>query len=273
MNRPASVAITGASGGIGRALALAYARPGTTLALSGRDGERLEAVAAACRDRGATVTTCRFDVTDPQACRRWIETADAARPLDLVIANAGVSGGLGPDGAAEPVEVAQRILAINVGGVFNVVNPAIDRMLPRHAGSIALIGSLAGLKGLPSSPAYSASKAAIHSWGDALRGWLAPQGIHVTIIAPGYVDSPMSARVRGPRPFCIDADRAAAIIHRAIDRRRAMVAFPWPLALGLRLLGCLPAGLADRLLRPFLFTVDPDPRLTSPPPQTPDQQA
>jgi short-subunit dehydrogenase len=253
----ASVAISGASGGIGAALAEACAAPGVTLALSGRDGPRLDGVAERCRARGAEVHVTRFDITDQEAARRWIAEADARRPLDLVIANAGVSSSLGPDGEPEPFEVVRQVFAVNTGGAVNVVAPAVEHMLARRRGRIAMISSLAALRGLPACPSYSASKAAVRVYGQALRGWLQPRGIGVTVICPGYVQSPMSDRVEGAKPFLIPADKAARIILDGIRKGRAEVIFPRILAVGIGLLSFLPERLGQIFLKLFHFSVRP----------------
>ncbi|HLO77764.1 MAG TPA: SDR family NAD(P)-dependent oxidoreductase, partial [Magnetospirillum sp.] len=161
------------------------------------------------------------------------------------------------DGAAEPAAQIRHVFAVNTGGVVNVVAPAVECMLPRGAGRIAMLGSLAGLRGLPSCPSYSASKAAVHVWGQALRGWLAPKGISVTVICPGYVKSPMSDRVVGTKPFMIPADKAARMMLDGIAKGRATVVFPRLLALGIRLLAFLPEPLALFSLRFFRLTVRP----------------
>ena len=127
---PRSILITGASSGLGEALARAYAGPGVTLALSGRDGRRLEAVAEACRALAAEVTAEVVDVTERDAMGRWIEAADDARPLDLVIANAGISAGTG--GTDDPEAQARAIFAVNLTGVLNTVHPVVARMRARR---------------------------------------------------------------------------------------------------------------------------------------------
>lgn len=253
-----SVAITGASGGIGAALADACAAPGVTLALAGRDRLRLDRVAAGCRAKGATVAISCFDITDAAAAWAWVEDADRAHPLDLLIANAGVSSSLGPGGEPEPADAILRVFAVNTGGVLNVVSPAVERMLTRGRGRIALIGSLAGLRGMPSCPSYSASKAAVHAYGEALRGWLGPRGISVTVVCPGYVETPMSIRVAGPKPMMIPADRAARIILAAVRRGKGSVIFPAVLGVGIRMLSLLPEPLAALFLKQFHFTVHPE---------------
>ena len=168
---PGAVLITGASSGIGEALARDYAGPGRFLALSGRDAERLETVAKTCRKFGSQVNAETVDVAERDAMARWIESVDALNPLDLVIANAGTSAGTGGQGESE--SQARDIFAVNLAGVLNTVWPAITAMRGRGRGQIAIVSSIAGFRGMPGTPAYSASKAAVKAYGEALRGWLA----------------------------------------------------------------------------------------------------
>ena len=244
MRSPRSILITGASSGIGEALARAYAGPGAVLSLSGRNAERLEAVAAACRRAGAEVDAVTLDVTDAAATVRWVEARDDARPLDLVIANAGVAGA-----GSSGLETTRRILATNVDGVVNTVSPALARMRRRRSGQIALVSSIAAFRGLPSAPAYSASKAAVKAWGEALRGRHARDGVAISVICPGFVTSRMTEGNRFRMPFLMTADRAAVIIRRGLERDRGRIVFPWPMHAGAWLLAALPAGLADRVTR------------------------
>lgn len=244
---PQHVLITGASSGLGAALALAYAAPGVRLALGGRDAERLETVAEGCRAAGAEVSAARVEITDAAATAAWIEAEDAARPLDLVVANAGVSAGTGGEG--ESAAQARRIFAVNGDGVVNTVLPALARMRPRRRGQIAIMSSLAAFRGFPGAPAYCASKAMVRVWGEALRGELAAEGIGVTVICPGYVDTPMTRVNRFPMPLLMSAERAAAICRRGLARNRARIAFPFPTYFAAWLLGVLPPGLTDPLLR------------------------
>lgn len=243
-----SILITGASSGLGEALALDYAAPGMTLALSGRNGDRLEQVAAACRAKGAVVDAQVVDVTDRDAMTRWIEQAEARAPLDLVIANAGVSGGTFGKNIGTDAQT-RAIFAVNLDGVLNTVLPALEPMRQRRAGQIALMSSLAGLRGFPSAPAYCASKAAVRVWGEGLRGRLAQDGIGVTVICPGFVKSRITARNRFPMPFLMEADAAARLMRRAIAANRPRCSYPWILALVMALFASLPPILTDWLTR------------------------
>jgi short-subunit dehydrogenase len=245
--RPQHVLITGASSGIGEALALYYAAPGTALALTGRDRERLAVAADACRTRGAVVENAAIDVTDREALRAWIERVDEARAVELVIANAGVSTGRGALGEDEAA--IRRVLATNIEGVLNTVLPLLPRMIGRRRGQIALMSSLAAFRGLPTGPSYSASKAAVKALGEAWRLKLAPDGIRVSVICPGFVTTRMTARNNFRMPFLLSAEQAATIIARGLARDRGRIAFPLPMAALAWLAGALPWRLSDAFLR------------------------
>ena len=254
---PRSILITGASSGIGAALARAYATPRTQLALCGRDAARLAAVANLCRERGAEVIEACLDVTEAAAVAAWIADADRAAPLELVIANAGVQGGLWRDGAGETLDELHRVMDVNFGGVSNTLHPVLPAMRRRRRGQIALIASLAALRGLPYSPGYCASKAAVRIYGEALRSWLAPEGIVVSVVLPGFVETRLSQTVSGPKPLMLLPERAANIIRRGLARGRRQIAFPYPLYLGMQLMRALPAGLVDPILRRVAVDIGP----------------
>ncbi|HEV2186196.1 MAG TPA: SDR family NAD(P)-dependent oxidoreductase [Stellaceae bacterium] len=257
MKSPASILISGASNGIGAALAETYAAPGKQLALGGRDVARLSGVAERCRQRGAVVVETIVDVTDAAAVADWVEGADRTAPLDLVIANAGIQGGSFRGGAGETLDEAERVMRVNFDGACNTVYPALGAMRPRRRGQIALVASLAGLRGFPYSPGYCASKAALKAYGEALRSWLGPEGIEIAVVLPGFVDTRMAKAVIGPKPLMMSADRAARIIQRGLARGRRQIAFPFPLYVGMQLLRALPAALADRLLRVVEVDISP----------------
>lgn len=246
MQQPRAILITGASSGIGEALAHAYAGPGIFLALAGRDAARLAAVAAVCREHGARVVTSTTDVTDRAGIAAWIETIDGETPLDLVIANAGISAGTG--GAGESADQARRILATNIDGVLNTVLPVVPRMTARGRGQIALMSSLASFRGFPGAPAYCASKAMVRIWGEALRPELAHHGVRLSVICPGFVVSRMTSVNTFPMPLLMPADRAAAIIKRGLARNKARIAFPWRMYALTRLLAALPSFVIEPLL-------------------------
>ena len=249
-----SVLITGASSGLGRALAEACAAPGVTLHLSGRDAARLGEAASACRARGATVAETVLDVTDAAATEAHIRGAGR---LDLVIANAGISGGTG--GATEPASQTQRIFATNVTGVLNTALPAIEVMADQAPGAdglrgrVAVVASIAAFVAAPGAPAYCASKAAVQRWAEALDATERRRGIRLHSICPGYVRTPMTARNQFPMPFLMDADEAARRSLEGIAKGRVRVAYPLPLYLIARLVGGLPPGW-----RAALFSRLPD---------------
>lgn len=243
MHDPRSILITGASSGIGEALARLYAAPDRHLALTGRNLERLAEVTAACRALGATVTEGIVDAADRHASARFVAKADAVVPLDLVIANAGVSGGTYRGG--ETPEQTREILMVNVDGVLNTVLPAIPLLQARRRGQIALMSSLASFRGFPGAPAYCASKAAVRVWGEALRNDLRPHGIGVTVICPGFVTSRMTAKNRFRMPLLMPAERAASIIRRGLAADRARIAFPFRMYFGAWLMGILSPTLTD----------------------------
>ena len=254
-----TVVITGASSGIGTALAHRYARKGATLGLIGRNRERLQIVAAECRSLGATVSIGEIDVRARAELLHWLEAFDDATPIDLLIANAGVMEGTPPGGKIEPPDAACALVQTNVLGTLNTVQPLIPRMMTRGRGQIGIVSSIAGFVPLPDSPSYCASKAAVLSYGLALRGLLHPYGIRVSVICPGYVTTPMMARESGPKPFAISPGKAADLIGRGLDHNLAVIAFPFFFALVARIGGLLPDRLRRWTMRPFRFTVsDPD---------------
>lgn len=228
-------------------MALACARPGAVLHLSGRDAARLIATAAAARARGATVYPVALDVRDAAGMAGWI--AGAGR-LDLVVANAGISAGTGGGAAAasEPAGQVRTIFAVNVDGTLNTALPALEAMAAQPLGPggvrgrIAVIASLAALVAAPGAPAYCASKAAIDAWAVASAPAARARGVVLTSVCPGYVRTPMTVRNRFPMPGLMDAERAAAIILRGVTAGRARVAFPVGMALAARVAGAMPAG-------------------------------
>ena len=243
--------ITGASSGIGAALALALARPGVSLHLSGRDASRLAAVAETCRKSGAVANLTVLDVTNADAMAEWIR---ATGHLDLVVANAGISG-RSRDGGGESFEATRAIFDVNLGGVLNTVLPAMAVMAAQPAGGdgvrgrIVAIASIAAFMAAPDSAAYCASKAAVHRWMLASAPEARQRGIVMTSVCPGFIRTAMTAGYRFPMPGLMDADRAARRILRGVAAGRVRIVFPWWMGLAARTAGLLPPSMMAAMAR------------------------
>ncbi len=247
---PRAVLITGASAGIGAALAMAYAGPGVRLHLSGRDPARLAAVAARCRTAGAKVDDRVIDVRDAVGMAAWIA---ASGPLDLVIANAGMGAG-SDDGRPEPAAQVRTLFDVNLTGALNTALPALEAMMAQAPdaqgvrGRIAVIASIAAFAPGPGAATYCASKAAVDRWTIATAHHARTHGVWMSSVCPGYIRTNMTAGNRFPMPGLMDADQAARIILRGIAAGRRRVAFPWWMAGLARLVGGLPPSWATWLL-------------------------
>lgn len=247
------ILITGASNGMGAALARRYAAQGIFLCLLARNEERLKKVAAQCKDRGATVEIFPLDIRDSARVQTTIEQIDAQQAIDLIICNAGVTSHIGDHGEPENWDAICNVIDTNLYGVMASLNPLISRMQQRKSGQIALVSSLAAYRGMPITPSYCASKAAVKSYGEALRGWLAEDGVKVSVICPGFVESNMSNNFPGDKPLMISANKAADIIVKGLQKNRARISFPFPLNLGMWFLSVLPSGLSDWIMRWFSY--------------------
>lgn len=243
-----SILITGATSGIGRALAREYAAPGVHLALIGRDRRRLDEVAAEARARGATVSAAALDVRARHELAKWIRAVDGETPLDLVIAGAGITTGIGLGRPREGADAVRAVIATNLIGVLNTIDPVIERMSARGRGRLAFLSTIAAVHGFPYSPAYCASKAAIHSYAEGIRAELLPHGVAVSIIVPGFVATPLNQDIVCPKPFVTKPERAAQIIRRGLDRDRPIIAFPRMLYGAAYILKVLPTAWVDRFL-------------------------
>jgi short-subunit dehydrogenase len=252
---PDTVVITGASSGIGAALARHYAGSGVCLGLLGRDPTRLARIADDCRRHGAQVETGALDIRERRRVAAWLAAFDDARGTDLLIANAGVMAGRPAGAVLEPADAGHALVATNVLGMLNTVQPLLPRMMARGAGQIAIVGSIAGFVPLPDAPSYGASKAAALSYGLALRGLLAAHGVRVSVICPGYVRTPMMAQEAGPKPGAIEPAAAARLIARGLERDKPVIAFPFLFSLMTRIGGLLPDRLRRRTQEPYRFTV------------------
>ncbi len=241
------VFLTGASSGLGEALARHYAAQGATLGVVARGADGLAALAAALAP--ASVRTYAADVRDAEAL------AEAAGdfvarfgPPDVVIANAGISRGTLTE-HAEDLPAFRLVLETNVLGIVHTFHPFVAPMRAVRAGALVGIASVAGFRGLPGAGAYCASKSAAITYLESLRVELRASGVAVLTICPGFIATPLTARNPYRMPFLMQPDDAARRIARAIDRRRAFCVVPWPMALASRLLRAMPRPLFDRALR------------------------
>ena len=242
------VLITGASSGIGQALAERYAGAGFRLALIARRADEIARWADAQgwdKDRYAVYAA---DVRDTDAIaaagRACIQTQGLP---DVVIANAGISIGMDTAVLAD-IEVMRATFETNVVGVAATFHPFVEAMRSRGTGRLVGIASVAGIRGMPGHGAYCASKAAVISYCESLRGELRGTGVRVVTIAPGYIDTPLTRRNRYPMPFLISATRFADRAYASIASGSSYRVIPWQMALVARALRVLPNGVFDRLL-------------------------
>lgn len=247
---PNNVLITGASSGLGDALARACAAPGVVLHLSGRNPARLEATALSCRQLGARVLPQVIDVRDPRAMADWI--GDAGR-LDLVIANAGIGSGTGD--ATEPAAAARDVFDTNLTGVLNTVLPALDAMAAQSPaedgwrGHVAVIASIAAFVAGPSAPAYCASKSAIQRWAEARDATERSRGIRMHAVCPGFIRTPMTEANPFPMPWIMTPDEAARRTLDGIAAGKLRIAYPRRLYALARVVGALPPEWRAVLMR------------------------
>lgn len=246
---PHCILITGATGSIGGALAAEYAAPGTTLVLQGRNRARLQEIAGQCRGKGARVLVEDFDIRDHERLLAWLHEISETQPIDLVIVNAGVNINIGTDGEGEAWDEVLALIDVNIRAALATVHGVLPGMRRRGGGQIALISSLAAWRGLPETPSYSASKAALKVYGEALRDAEMRHGIRVNVVMPGYVESKMCFDMPGPKPFLWTAGKAARTIRAGLARNRARISFPFLLSTGCFLLSVIHPTVSGRILR------------------------
>jgi short-subunit dehydrogenase len=244
------ILITGASSGLGAAMAERLSGPGVRLTLAARSREGLSATAATCSARGAVAHPVEIDVRDGEALEAALLAADAEEPFDLVIANAGLGGRASMAGAlGEDPAMARAVAAVNFQGVVNTVVPLAPRLAGRGQGQIAIVSSLAALAPLPLAATYAASKAGITAYARSLRIFLRPKGVGVTLILPGFIETPMSRDLPGPKPGLWPVERAAEAALNGIARRKATVAFPLSLRLAAFAANLAPDSVIDMALK------------------------
>jgi len=237
------ILITGASSGLGAALARAYAAPGVRLCLWGRDRERLDKVAAECRAAGAAAQIVALDLQDLHSIEPEIERCDRENPVDIAIFNAGLGGVTPKERVVEGGRRALEVASVNFTAAAIGASTIAERMVARGRGQIVLVSSVAQSIPLPMSPAYAGSKAGLRMFAESLRLRLIRHGISVTLAAPGFIDTPMSRQVAAAKPFMITPEKGAAILKRAIAQRRGDFSFPLPYALLERMFLLLPRPL------------------------------
>ncbi len=247
MNRPL-VFITGASSGIGQALAGRYQAAGWRLALVARRGDELRAWA---RSQGWDAITCAVhaaDVRDPAAAVSAGRACLAAQGVpEVVIANAGISVGM-DTAVREDLEVMRATLETNVLGMAASFQPFVDAMRARGSGRLVGVASVTGIRGLPGHGAYCASKAAVIGYCESLRGELRGSGVKVVTLVPGYVDTPLTRRNRYAMPFLLAPEVFAERAFAAIDAGASYRVIPWQMGVVAKLMRLLPNALFDRLL-------------------------
>ena len=247
MSAPALVFITGASSGIGQALALRFHRAGYRLALVARRVHEIETWAAAQQLPADSYSISSADVSDTASIVAAAQDCLVRQGLpDVVIANAGISVGVDTAVRAD-LDVIQRTFATNNIGMAATFHPFIDAMAARGSGTLVGIGSVAGIRGLPGHGAYCASKAAVISYCESLRGELRPLGVRVVTVCPGYVDTPLTQRNRYSMPFLMQPEDFAEQAYRTIRAGVSYRVIPWQMGVVAKLLRLLPNPLFDRV--------------------------
>jgi short-subunit dehydrogenase len=241
------VFITGASSGIGQALALRYAQAGWRLALVARRGDTLREWATAQGLSPERAGVFPADVAEPASIIAAAEACMAQMGLpDVVIANAGISVGM-DSAEREDLAVMQETFAVNNTGLAATFHPFLRRMRQRGSGTLVGIASVAAIRGLPGHGAYCASKAAVVAYCESLRGECRRQGVKVVTLLPGYIATPLTAKNPYPMPFLIQADDFAERAFKAISAGTSYRVIPWQMAVVVKLLRLLPNTLFDRL--------------------------
>lgn len=255
MKRPVpwtSVWITGASTGIGRDLAIKLAAGGAHVTISARSADALAALAA----KHPRIRAAPLDVTDPSATARVVDDIEASQgPLDLVILNAGVWQ---PMGASRfDAGKSAQSMAVNYLGIANALERVIPLMSARGRGHIAMTASVAGYRGLPQASAYAPSKAAVISLAETLKPDLARKGVTVSVVNPGFVETPMTEVNQFPMPFLMPSDKAADAIIAGLEKRKFDIAFPWQMAALMKFARVLPYPAFFWFARTFLMPKKP----------------
>ncbi len=241
------VFLTGASSGIGEALAVEIAKQGAIVGLLARREELLKTLAEKCEAAGGTARYFPCDVTDAEAVQK---AADALRDefgrIDILIANAGIGGNNKETRELQP-DFVKQVIDINLMGAVNSVYAVLPQMLERASGQLVAISSLAGFRGLPKSAAYSASKGGMTNLFESIRLDVQDRGVSVTIIQPGFIKTPLTSGRKNKMPFLMELADAVPMFLKAIEKKKKFAAFQWQLATFVRLGRIFPAWLYDKI--------------------------
>ena len=241
------VFLTGASSGIGEALAVEIAKQGAVVGMLARREELLKELAAKCESVGGKARVFACDVTDADGVQK---AADDLREEfggdEILIANAGIGGNTSGLDVYKPKQV-RKVIEINLMGAVNAVYAVLPQMLEQKSGQLVAISSLAGFRGLPKSAAYSASKGAMTNFFESVRLDVQSQGVSVTIIQPGFIKTPLTSGRANKMPFLMELEDAIPLFLRAIEKQKRFAAFPWQLATFVRLGRIFPAWIYDKI--------------------------
>ncbi len=239
-----NIFITGASKGIGRQLAIEYARRGNTLYLSSRNTDRLQELTAILNSAGATAYYSQCNVTSPENVKSSFKDAiDKLHLIDIVILNAGISKtSYFKD---FNIEEFKRVIDVNLYGVINCFDIALQYLLKQGFGKIVVISSIADSRGMPGSGSYNASKAAVSTVFESARAELAQHNIQLITVRPGFIKTDLTSKNKFPMPFLMDVEKAAKIIINGIDKSKKVISFPFPMTTLTTLLKILPASVYD----------------------------
>lgn len=225
--------------------------PGVFLHLHGRSRQKLSEIAIRCQQRGAEVRLHTLNFCDTNAVHEWMGGIVSEGVPDLVVVNAGMNTNIGDDYEGEPWAEVDALIDLNLKATMAIVHAVLPAMRQRRSGQVAIVSSLAAYYGLPITPAYCASKAGVKAYGEALRGWLASEGVRVNVVMPGYVKSSMCDGMPGPKPFLLTPEKAARLIQRGLAKNKARISFPFPLNLGTWFLAVLPAAISQWIVCHF----------------------
>lgn len=241
------VFLTGASSGIGEALAIEIAKQGAIIGLLARREDLLTKIAEKCETAGGKTRVFACDVVDAEAVKK---AADALREefgqIDILIANAGIGGNNRETRELQP-EAVKKVIEINLIGAVNSVAAVLPPMLERKSGHLVAVSSLAGFRGLPKSAAYSASKAGMTAFFESVRLDVQRQGVNVTIIQPGFIKTPLTSGRSNKMPFLMELEDSIPLFLKAIEKKKKFAAFPWQLAAIVRAGKVFPAWLYDKI--------------------------